>query len=342
MPNKRRSRVTIHDVAKEAGVSHITVSRVVNERDSVAQSTREQVLKAIEKTGYRPNKAAKSLRSGRSNVIAFVAFAYESIPSLQAFNLLTSSQVAHAHGYDIVFEMLPDYTWDKTRDVLNRLMSWPIGGLIIPSTTVSIDTEQVRRHCADIPVLMRETRPNVDGLAVIMDNYAGGGMAIDHLTALGHTRIAELRGPAKWHSARVRHRALVDSLQERNLTPIWSQEAGWTAEAGYEATTRLIKDGVSFTAISAPNDAVVLGVLAALMEHNVRVPQDVSVIGFDNIPQCAYYKPPLTTVNPKYNEFTTAAVEHLLAHLSNPDGQPSQRIIHPELIVRRSTASPAR
>jgi DNA-binding LacI/PurR family transcriptional regulator len=333
-------RITLHDVAEKAGVSHQTVSRVINQHPYVKPHTRERVLRAIEELGYLPNRSAKSTREGRSGTLAFVTFHGEAIVPLHR-SLLSSEQAANEASYDLLFAAASDHSWNHIRMVLDRLIGWQVDGIIIASTVVSIDYDRIRAHCSPIPVVQRDARTGIKTPSVVSDQDYGTRLAVQHLIDQGHTRICEISGPLDWFAAQTRHAAWQDALQKAGIEPGMSIPGNWSVEAGYQAACTLLAQAGDFTGLIVGNDEMALGAIHALVENGLNIPHDVSIIGYDDIPGAAYFLPPLTTIRPNYEALGREAVKYLIECIEDAQTPPQQRIIYPDLVVRASTAPPS-
>lgn len=326
-PPPRERRITLHDVARHANVSHQTVSRVINNYPHVKAATRSRVLQAIDELGYTPNRSARSIREGRSGTLAFIAFYSQSYISLHQ-SLLSSAQVANEQGYNLQLAVLPQTGWDDIRPVLDQLLGWQVDGILFAVTTSAIDYSRIRDYCAGVPIVQRDVRLGLDVPAVINDQYHGAKLTVEHLIGLGHHKFALINGPPGWYATRVRQQAWHDTLTAAGIEN-WASAAGdWTSDAGYHATCELIASGVDFTALIACNDEAAFGALRALADHHLRVPEDVSVVGYDGVPNARYFTPPLTTIDAGYISFGQIAVQHLTATTHPPSRRSPNRRIH--------------
>jgi LacI family transcriptional regulator len=203
-------------------------------------------------------------------------------------------------------------------------------------STVQVDYEGLAQVCRGMPFVQvfNELPPHVP--SVVIDQRLGSRLATQHLIDLGHTAICEISGPASWFGAQVRHDSWANTMDEAGLTPGASVRGDWSAKSGYEAACRLIDEGNTFTALVVGNDQMALGAIYALNERQLHVPEKVSVVGFDDIPEAAYFLPPLTTVRQDFAALGDQSVEYLVSFIENPDIPIHQRVLYPELIVRQS------
>jgi LacI family transcriptional regulator len=330
-------RVTLYDVAARAAVSYQTVSRVINNSTHVAPETRERVLQAIEALDYRPNEAARSLNTRRSQVLQIITFDIAHNQTVKAM-LYTAKQL----GYEMAFTAVWDLSSDKEiREQLDGLAARLIDGVVMITPTFDFSYEELVKFCRGIPAVLVGTGPAARAPAVMIDQRYGTNLALQHLLQLGHTRIVEVSGDFRFYDARARHDAYCDFMRAHGLKPGPSVEGNFWAEGGYDGVRQLVRQGAHFTAVFCANDETAMGALLALEEHGLRVPEVVSVVGFDDIRTAAFVRPPLTTVQQDFYAMGKEAVEYLVSMIRNPGTTVHQRVLYPRLIVRRSTAAPS-
>ncbi|MBN8636074.1 MAG: LacI family DNA-binding transcriptional regulator [Anaerolineae bacterium] len=329
-------RATLHDVARHCSVSYQTVSRVVNNHPYVAPETRERVLRAIDELGYRPNRAAQSLAANQSHVLGMLTFGIENYGPAQV--MIHTEQAARAAGYDLIFVHTPDSRVESLRAALNRLLHWQVDGLILITPLTNISLDDVRSLSGDYPMVQIGLERGASVPSVGVNQHRGGELVADYLLSLGHEEIAELAGPDDWFDAAERHHGFVTRLGKANTAPVATVHGDWSSRSGYQAIKTLIAAGTHFTALFCANDQMAIGALQALSEAGRRVPEDVSVIGFDDIPEAAYLIPPLTTVRQDFAAVGQQGIAGLLQRIAEPDGEPQQTHIEPTLIERQSTA----
>jgi DNA-binding LacI/PurR family transcriptional regulator len=325
------------DVARLAGVSHMTVSRVINDHPNVRAQTRSRVLDAIRTLGFKPNSAARTLATRRSNTLGIVTVDTTLFgpPSM----LYGFEQAARDAGFFVTVASVRSLTRKSVAAAVDRLCEQAVEGVvaIVPHDA---GTEALRSIASALPVIAIGVGEGSHVPTVGIDNAAGATMATEHLLRLGHATVHHVAGPQSWPEARERlsgwHRAL-----EAVGAPIPEWLAGtWSARSGYELGRRLLKDA-AVTAVFCANDHMALGVLRAFAEAGRQVPADVSVVGFDDIPEAPFMIPPLTTVRQDFGALGRRSVE-LLSELwagTEPDAAQSVRLT-PELKVRRSGARP--
>ncbi len=313
----------------------MTVSRVLNDPQSVRPETRERVRQAIELLGYRRNSAARSLVTRRSQIIGVVCF--ETTLYGPASTLNGIEQAAEDAGYAVIVASLRRMTAEAVGQAVQRLVDQFVEGLVLifPESSAASAFEALPTN---LPVVAVESAlPKVTSVAV--DQVLGARLVTEHLLALGHPTVHHVRGPADWAEANGRVEGWLAALEEAGR-PVPRELAGdWSARSGYLAGQKLAKAGEA-TAVFVANDSMALGVLRALHEAGIRVPEDMSVAGFDDIPEAAYLMPPLTTVSQPFSEVGRRSIQTLLAELQ---GEPDvgSTIIPPELVPRESTAPPA-
>jgi DNA-binding LacI/PurR family transcriptional regulator len=204
---------------------------------------------------------------------------------------------------------------------------------------ITTNYEALQTLCGSTPVVMVGVGVGLDAPSVAVDQAEGTRQIMQHLIASGHRYFCEISGSMVWFDALARHESWLQTIDRAGLTPGLSIEGDWTAESGYQAAQELIRCGERFTAIVVGNDQMALGAIHALREHGLRVPEDVSVVGFDDIPEAAYFSPPLTTVRQEFDVLGRLGIECLIEHIKKPETKLVQRVIKPRLIVRSSTAN---
>lgn len=325
------------DVAKLAGVSHQTVSRVLNNHPSVSTTTRTRVLAAIRQLDYRPNSAARMLVTGRSRTVGVIT-----VPTGLYGPSSTLEGIQHAAedaGYHVSVGSLRSKDRGSLQDIANSLVGHGVDGLLVIAPYV-MTASVLADLRADVPIVAVEGNIDAGIPTAAVDQAAGARLAVEHLLDLGHDTVWHVSGPSDWTEARDRATAWRATLDNagRDVPPVLSGD--WTAASGYEAGNVLARlDEVR--AIFVANDQMVLGVLRALHEHGRRVPEDVSIVGFDDIPEAEYFLPPLTTVKQDFTELGRRSVALLMECVRQGQGAlESPEVVQPQLIVRSSTAPP--
>ena len=328
---------SIADVARLAGVSTQTVSRVSTGADPVREDTRDRVLEAMHQLGYSPNRAARALRNGRFGTIGLLAHRFERTGEA----LTTEAVVQAAAEEDLTVTLLNVHTPDADRweHAAHRLSQQSIDGLVI------IRAEQATPDSLALPanlaVAVSDSRLVGHYPSVVADQMQGTELAVGHLLELGHRTVHHIAGPADSEPALVRATMWQRLLQRAGIRPPELLRGDWGAESGYLAGQRLARDE-SVTAVYCANDEMAFGLIRALHEHDRRVPQDVSVVGFDDIVLSGFSSPPLTTVRQDFHRIGRELVRLVLAQLRAEELPRSGPVLIPtELIVRGTTAPPA-
>ena len=333
----RRRAPVMRDVAKLAGVSHQTVSRVLNGSPQVRAATRERVLAAMHELDYRPNSAARTLVTGRSRTLGVVSF--DTTLFGPASTLYAIERAAHEAGYFITIVSLEALDRASVLSAVDRLRMLGVDGILVIAPLEGAG-EALLALPRDLPLVVVEAGP-ADALPVVaVDQLAGAALATRHLLDLGHPTVAHIGGPADFLEAVQRVDGWRSTLQAAGAAEAPVLLGDWSPRSGYEMARRLVKaDGVS--AIFVANDQMALGVLRALHEAGRDVPRQVSVVGFDDIPEAPYYNPPLTTVRQDFHEIGRRSLGLMLAMMDaagDAEGPPSPPLVMPELILRSSTA----
>lgn len=325
-------RATIYDVAREAGVSYQTVSRVINNQGSVSLKTKLIVEKAVEKLDFRINRAAQIMQTGRSNTIEVILF-------YTGFNLYLyeMARVTQRAGYHFVLSAVMDEEFEET---LASASSRFIDGLVfLPDKPLTQSYDQLNKLCNGIPFIQVGAKiganPNLP--CVLYDQKHGARLATEHLIHLGHRAIAEISGPLANQDGSDRHEAWLQTMHGHGLNFHLSTEGDYSIESGYRNMKDLLSRGEDITAVFVGNDSMAFGAHTALRERGLAVPQDISIVSFDDIPEAAHFVPSLTTVRQDFQLLGRLAVEHLINRIENPEKPIQQLILEPELIIREST-----
>jgi DNA-binding LacI/PurR family transcriptional regulator len=327
------------DVARLAGVSQKTVSRVFNDEPYVSAEARRRVLEAAEELGYRLNNAARALASGRTRSIGVVTLgtALYGPASL----IMGVERAVRDTGYALRVVNTMEGDSGGIGGAVDSLLDQGVDGIVISEP---IDDGQDGDLAArlDVPVLVlgAPPLPAPRALAAGVGADLMAQTATEHLLDLGHPTVHHLAGPRRWYSARDRTEGWRSALVEngRAVPPV--VEGDWSAASGYAAGRELAGVG-DMTAVFAANDDMAIGFIRALTEAGLRVPQDVSVVGFDDIPVAAYVSPPLTTVRQPFDVVAQEAIKRLVHTIENPQADPLPASEPPvDLVVRASTAPP--
>ncbi|MEU0481375.1 LacI family DNA-binding transcriptional regulator [Streptosporangium sp. NPDC006013] len=332
--SERPRAAVMEDVAARAGVSAMTVSRVLNTPEKVRPDTRARVLDAVRELGYRPNFAARSLVTGRSGALGVVSF--DTTLYGPASTLHGIEQAARTHDYLVTIVNVTTLNRRSIAEAVNRLRFQSVDGVVIVAPHESA-ADGLHHLPPDLPAVVVGARESLPVPVAAVDQAAGAVRATRHLLSLGHNTVWHLSGPEDWidASARVEGWRSVLTAEGRQIPdPL---RGDWSARSGFEAGRQLARDP-EVTAIFAANDHMATGVLRALREVGRRVPEDVSVVGFDDVPEAPYLWPPLSTVRQNFTEVGRLAFRLLLERIDGRTATP-HRMIEPELVVRESTGA---
>ncbi|TCC08776.1 LacI family DNA-binding transcriptional regulator [Kribbella soli] len=326
------------DVAAHAGVSHQTVSRVVNAHPNVAAATRKKVLEAIAELGYRPNSAARALVTGSSRTIGLAIANVSQYGPAQT--LLGLEHAAREAGYFLTVSVLDDDSGGNLIEAVERLATQSVDAIVALSTYEGA-VRALPVVNPRVPLITVQAERAGQDLAVWVDQETGAALATRHLLDLGHHTVHHVRGPANALEADARQRSWRTELESVGAAVPPVLHGDWWPPTGYLAGRELIarrRGGEEVTAVFVANDQMALGLLSAFDEGGIRVPDDISVVGFDDVPEAPYYAPPLTTVRQDFAELGRRVVQAVLARIS---GRPFQtEPVQPRLMVRSTTAPP--
>lgn len=341
---RTNSRITIADVAAAAGVHPSTVSRVLSAggTSSIATATARRVTKAAERLGYRPSALARSLRLRRTLTLGML------VPDITnpffSSIIKGAEDAARERGYNLILcntEDLPE----REASYLAVLRERQVDGLLIASSRMGNATITGLRREQFPFVLLNRSAHAAGDLAVLVDNRAGAETVVAHLAALGHRRVAHIAGPSSTTTGAERWAGFTDAARAHGLATdkrLLIEAEAFSEAAGYAATRTLLARGNALTAIFAANDLIAIGALAAIREAGLRVPDDISIVGFNDIPLAGLLEPALTTVRVPQLEMGRGAAELLVARLEGRQAGPCRVILPTTLIVRASSARPAR
>ena len=342
------------DVARLAGVSSQTVSRVSNGHSNVDERTRERVVQAMQVLGYRPNGAARALRSGRFHTIGVI------MTTLQTFgNMRTLDAVAREAArsdYSVTLMPIADPTLLRVSGAYERLSAQAVDGAVIILEARLLDQAEFALP-PGIPVVVVDSGAGPGYTVVDTDQALGARQATEHLLSLGHAHVWHVAGPSTSYSAANRAASWRRTLADHGIAPPPALPGDWTSESGYRAGTALARRP-EVTAVFAANDQMALGVMRALHEAGRSVPEDVSVVGFDDMEEARSFWPPLTTIRQDFTAVGRLSFQKLLRKVNAGGGGGSgsgdsgggdsgggdsggdKTMVPTELVVRRSTGRP--
>lgn len=337
-------RATIKEVASVAGVSTQTVSRVINERPDVSPETRRKVQEVIKALSYQPSALARSLISQRSHTLGVVTAGLRHYGPSRTLSGITSA--AEQAGYSILLQELPNYDTEDIAPIFQAFLARHVDGIIWAVSEVGDNRKWIYNPPADVevPLVFITMAPRENLSIVTMDNYLGGRMAMSHLLEQGYRKIGHISGPLEWWEARQRMAAWKDTLTEAGLSANDNQcvEGNWSSASGALAIEKLLDQYPDLDAIFVANDQMALSVLQFLAEKKIRIPQDVGVVGFDNIAESAFFSPALTTIQQDQHKIANMAVAEIIKIIETgwqgtEPVTPKSIILPPSLIVRQSS-----
>ncbi|MBU4214744.1 MAG: LacI family DNA-binding transcriptional regulator [Actinobacteria bacterium] len=333
-PGPSTSRASIADVARLAGVAPITVSRVANGAESVSPATRQRVQSAMDKLGYAPNHAARALRSGSFGAIGLVAHRLARTGESRTVEGVV--EAARAEGYTVSLVDVVAPTSDEVTAAARRLSHQAIDGLIIIRAETS--TPATLALPPRLPVVVSDSSLIRRHAAVSSDQVSGTRAAVQHLLDLGHPTVHHLSGPADSSPAQVRLETWRETLRAAGRTVPEPWRGDWTLQSGYELGARIAADP-QVTAVFCANDEMAAGLMRSLHEHDIAVPQELSIVGFDDIPVAEYLWPPLTTVRQDFGRIGAELVRMVLERLRGGDDALARHVVVPTtFVIRASTA----
>ncbi len=337
-------RATIKEVASVAGVSTQTVSRVINERPDVSPETRKKVQNVVKTLGYQPSALARSLISQRSYTLGVVTAGLKHIGPSRTLSGITSS--AEEAGYSILLKELPDYDTEDISPIFQALLSRHVDGIIWAVPEVGENRKWVNDPPVDIEIpLVYLTMEPRDNLSIVsINNYLGGRMAMSHLLEQGYRKIGHVSGPLDWWESRQRMSAWKDTLTESGLDACDSHfvEGNWSSASGALAIEKLFDQYPDLDALFVANDQMALGVMQVLGEKGMRIPQDIGIVGFDNIAESAFFSPALTTIQQDQHSVAKIAVAEIIKIIESGWQEleavlPKSVVLPPTLVTRQSS-----
>lgn len=335
---RRTQNASMADVARVAGVSSQTVSRVSNGFPGVNEETRERVRAAMKELGYRPNSAARALKRGDFRTIGVITFTLSTTGNMRTLEAIATS-AAH-EGYAVTLLPVAVPTQDEVRGAFSRLGELAVDAVIVIMEVHLLDSARLSLP-PHVKVVVADSDAG-DRYAVVDTDQAGGTRdAVRHLLDLGHRTVWHLAGPSESYAAQRRTDAWRTALEDAGRAVPPPVRGDWSAESGYRAGLRLAEQA-DCTAVFAANDQMALGLLRALDERGRKVPEDVSVIGFDDIPDSGSYQPPLTTVHQDFAEVGRRCVQSALRQVRESEAERGTTLVPTRLVVRESTGAARR
>ncbi len=343
IPAEHRKRITIKDVAQAAGVSTQTVSRVMNKFSYVSEETRQRVEAVVDELGYRPSTLARSLIQQRSYTLGVVTFGLKYIGPSRTLNGVADK--ADELGYMLLMKELDNFDINSIDDVIDSLLARQVDGIIWVAPEIGNNHSWLDERLEKIPVpvlfLAMEPREGISSVAT--DNYQGAILAVQHLLECGRTKIGHISGPLTWWEADERKRGWRDTLTKAGLdaSDQHCKEGNWSSASGEQAFIQLLEAFPDLDAVFVANDQMALGVLREAHRTGIKIPEQLAVIGFDNLPESAYFYPSLTTISQDLQMLGEQSVQYIVEMIQARQGNQlviaQSRFIQPTLIVREST-----
>jgi LacI family transcriptional regulator len=337
-------RANIKDVASVAGVSVQTVSRVLNERPDVSPETRKRVKEVMKQVGYRPSALARSLSSQRSYTLGVITAGLDYMGPSSTLSGI--AWVAKEAGYSLLLDELPSFESDNLEPIFQAMLSRHVDGIIWAVPEVGANRKWVNHPPINLEVpLVYLTMAARENLSIVsVDNYLGGRMAMSHLLEQGYSHIGHITGPLDWWEARQRMSAWKDALMEASLESDdrYCAAGNWSPASGASAIEKLLDQYPVMDAVFVANDQMALGAMKFLSEKKVRIPDDIAMVGFDNIPEAAFFSPALTTVQQDQHQVAKIAVAELIKVIESAwqgldPVHPKSVLLPPTLVVRTSS-----
>lgn len=336
----KHKSATLDDVALQAGVSYQTVSRVLNHAPHVSPKTRNKVELAMAELNYVPNRVAQQLAGKHSLTLGLATTDL----SLHAPSQIAAAikRKARELGYNVVIAMVDNHSEHACQQAINELLAQRVDGILVNVPLKSKRSQKIAQQCVDTPVLFLDVDPQSTAFSVLFDPKEGAIQGAEHLIALGHQQIVFICGPKEAISAQLRYQGWLQTLNKASLAPQAVYHGEWNARSGYQATIKLITSATPFSAILVANDQMALGVLRALHEHNIEVPAQVSVIGYDDTADSAYFQPPLTTIRQNFRLLGEESVSRLIVRLHHTmtiEPPSESLLLATKLTIRQTTAT---
>lgn len=336
-------KITIKDVAQAAGVSTQTVSRVINSRPDVSPDTRARVQQIITELGYSPNVIARSLSRGRTNTFGVVGFGLSYFGPSSILSGI--EQKSNELGFSLLLSLLNDFDATKIDGILKNLLSRQVDGIIwaVPGNDRLGGELSSRFNQISVPVVYLNKPKQRDEVIAAMDNRLGGRLATEHLLEQGYNRIGIITGPIDWWEAQEREIGWRETLSNTGLTNLEELivNGDWSASSGEIGLHNLLARSPEIEAVFACNDQMALGALKAARRLDIKVPRDLGIVGFDDIPEAAYFYPSLTTIRQNARSLGALAVDQMCSFINarqkEEEFEPDVKWIQPRLIVRNSS-----
>jgi LacI family transcriptional regulator len=345
--NQKAGRATIKEVAAAAGVSTQTVSRVINDRPDVSPDTRKRVQEIIDSLSYQPSALARSLIRQRSYTLGVVTAGLKYIGPSRTLSGITSK--AEGAGYSLLLKELPHFTSNNIAPIFQTLISHHVDGIIWAVPEVGENGSWVNKLSLDLDIpIVYLTMESKEKISVVsINNYLGGQLAMAHLLEQGYQHIGHISGPLEWWEARERMAAWRNSLLDagREARDDYWVEGNWSSTSGAQAIQKLFKQYPEMDAVFTANDQMALSVLQYACRNGLRIPDNLGVVGFDDIAESPFFWPPLTTIQQDQYNIGEVAVEEIIkiiesGYLEQKAIRPKSIMLAPTLVVRQSSLRP--
>lgn len=341
----KKRRVTIFEVAEHAGVSRQTVSRVLNDRPDVAPETRQRVQEVIASLGYKPSALARGLSQGTSCTFGVIGYGLEFYGNSRVLSEIENQ--ANSRGYTLTLSLIHEPGENQVDRFIGEFIARHVAGIIwaVPHIGDNRDWLINTLDNLSVPIICVSMEPHPELSVVEVDNFLGGKIATEHLLGNGYSKIATITGPSNWWAARQRVKGWEAALQNAglNIDPALIYEGDWTARSGFHCGRSLLQDHPDIDAIFAGNDQMALGVQKAAIELGINIPDDLALVGYDNIPESEFFPTALSTIRQGFTELGRMAIieiERRIKASSKPEENlPRTQLIPPQLIVRRSSGT---
>jgi DNA-binding LacI/PurR family transcriptional regulator len=338
----KKKRVSILDIAKEANVSYQAVSLVINNKEGVSDETRERISEIIQRLGYQPNEIARSLVAGRTYTLGCIS---ESLTDFALSEITENIKTeALSKGYFLITGSAPNK--EEARSIFDQFMRRRVDGLIVFDPSMDRRDQLLSNSVENgFPVVYVGAFPekrNASGIRP--DDIQGGMTAAKVLLEHGHREIAVIAGPLNEECASDRLKGFTDEL-DSNHCPLESariESCSWLPQSGYQAMVSLFEKQFPITAVFCQSDMIAIGAMRAIRERNLRIPEDISIIGFDDIPLSNYLEPPLTTIHQDLDEIGKHAARLLIEKIENPVKDPEFIFVENTLVIRNSVSTLSR
>lgn len=332
-------KYNIYDVARKAGVSIVTVSKVINNSETVREGNRQKVLQAMKELNYNPSSAARSLASGRTRVIGLIVDNLTDTFLSSALGAI--NKCLEKNGYFLALSLMQEPDNDDPVKIPYLFQEDRVDGLLIMSP-IHEDTYILDLKGKKIPFVLLDNQKNHPSIpSILVNNHKGGYDAARHLIGLGHKKILHISGPRVYMSSREREKGYSDAMLEAGLAPDIKNCDEFSIACGYEIARKLIKGGLpNHTGIFAADDLIALGVMDALKNANINVPGDISIIGYDDQELASSFHPGLTTIRQPAEEMGRIGAETLIKIIKGELKRYNTLKLDPHIVIRESTGSP--